>query len=161
MAEAQVWCGVPAYNNAGTIVDVVKRCRQQLAKVIVVDDGSSDADLRELLKELDVVVIRHAANLGKGAALLSMFRHAAEQGGEYLVALDGDGQHFPEDIPKFLDRLEPRTIVIGRRDEVSGVMPKSSLFGREFSDFWVCVLKRVLRSAIHRAGFGCIRYGKC
>jgi glycosyltransferase involved in cell wall biosynthesis len=139
MADGQVWCGVPVYNNVGTIVDVVKRCRQQLVKVVVVDDGSSDADLRELLKELDVVVIRHPTNLGKGAALLSMFHHAAEQGGEYLVALDADGQHFPEDIPKFLDRLEPRTIIIGRRDEVSGVMPKSSLFGREFSDFWVCV----------------------
>jgi glycosyltransferase involved in cell wall biosynthesis len=138
-SDKRVWCGIPAYNNAATIVDIAQRCRRELAHVIVVDDGSSDADLTELLRSLDVVVIRHPKNLGKGAALLTMFRYAAEQGGQYLVAIDGDGQHFPEDLPKFLERLEPATIIIGKREQVSGVMPKSSLFGREFSDFWVCV----------------------
>ncbi len=138
-SDKRVWCGIPAHNNAATIIGVVQRCRRELAHVIVVDDGSSDADLTELLRPVDVVVIRHPKNLGKGAALLTMFRYAAEQGGEYLVAIDGDGQHFPEDIPKFLEHLETATMVIGRREQVSGVMPKSSLFGRDFSDFWICV----------------------
>jgi glycosyltransferase involved in cell wall biosynthesis len=137
--QPSVWCGIPAYNNAATIIDIVQRCRREMGNVVVVDDGSSDANLMDLLRPLDVAVIRHPKNLGKGAALLTMFRHAAEQGGQYLIALDGDGQHFPEDIPKFLDRLDPSTIIIGRREQVSGIMPKSSLFGRDFSDFWVCV----------------------
>ena len=137
--QPSVWCGIPAYNNAATIFDIAQRSRRELSHVVVVDDGSSDADLTDLLRPLDVAVIRHPKNLGKGAALLTMFRHAAEQGGQYLIALDGDGQHFPEDIPKFLERLDPSTIIIGRREQISGVMPKSSLFGRDFSDFWVCI----------------------
>ena len=135
----QVWCGIPVYNNAGTIADVVRRCREQINDVVVVDDGSSDADLRQLLKPLGVTVIRHAANLGKGAALMTAFGYAAERGGQYMVTLDGDGQHFPEDIPRFVPRLSPDAILIGARREVVGTMPQASLFGRDFSDFWICI----------------------
>lgn len=136
---SEIWCGIPVYNNAGTIADVVTRCRRQIADVVVVDDGSTDADLRELLKPLDVHVVRHPKNLGKGAALLTAFDFAAERGGRYMVTLDGDGQHFPEDIPEFVSRLSPETILIGSRREVIGNMPHSSRFGREFSDFWICI----------------------
>ncbi|MGD0463275.1 MAG: glycosyltransferase family 2 protein [Tepidisphaeraceae bacterium] len=135
----QIWCGIPVHNNAATIADVARRCREQIQSVVVVDDGSTDADLRELLKPLDVAVVRHSSNLGKGAALLTAFRYAAERGAEYLLTLDGDGQHFPEDIPVFLPRLAPDTILIGSRDKIVGDMPRSSHFGRDFSDFWICV----------------------
>ena len=136
---SDIWCGIPVYNNAGTIADVVSRCRDQIADIVVVDDGSTDADLRELLKPLNVAVVRHPNNLGKGAALLTTFDFAAERGGKYLITLDGDGQHFPEDIPQFVSQLAPDTILIGSRRQVIGNMPHSSRFGREFSDFWICV----------------------
>jgi len=135
----QIWCGIPVYNNAATIADVVRRCREQIDNIVIVDDGSTDADLRELLKPLDVSVVRHPSNLGKGAALLTAFRYAAERGAQYLITLDGDGQHFPEDIPAFLPRLAPETILIGSRDKIVGDMPRSSHFGRDFSDFWICI----------------------
>lgn len=136
---SQIWCGIPVYNNAATIADVARRCREQIAHVIVVDDGSTDADLTDLLKSIDVAVVRHPKNLGKGAALLTAFGYARERGAEYLITLDGDGQHFPEDLPRFFHKLAQDVILIGRRDEVVGVMPESSIFGREFSDFWICV----------------------
>ena len=136
---SQIWCGIPVFNNAATITDVAKRCREQIANVVVVDDGSTDADLVDLLKPLDVAVVRHPANLGKGAALLTAFGYAAKRGAEYVITLDGDGQHFPEDMPRFFPRLAPDVILIGRRDQVVGIMPDSSVFGREFSDFWICV----------------------
>ena len=79
---SEIWCGIPVFNNAGTIADVVSRCRRQIADVVVIDDGSTDADLRELLKPLDVPVIRHPTNLGKGKALLTAFNYAAGRGGE-------------------------------------------------------------------------------
>ena len=135
----QIWCGIPVYNNAATIADVARRCREQIANIVIVDDGSTDADLRELLKPLDVAVVRHPSNLGKGVALLTAIRYAAERGAQYLLTLDGDGQHFPEDIPAFLPRLSPGVILIGSRDEIVGDMPRSSHFGRDFSDFWICV----------------------
>jgi glycosyltransferase involved in cell wall biosynthesis len=138
-ALEEIWCGIPVYNNAATIVGVAQRCRAQHANVLVIDDGSTDADLRELLKALDVHVIRHAANLGKGAALLTAFDYARQHGGRHLVALDGDGQHFPEDIPRLIAHLEYDTIVVGCRQEIVGTMPRSSRFGQEFSDFWILV----------------------
>jgi glycosyltransferase involved in cell wall biosynthesis len=136
---SRIWCGIPVFNNAATILDVARRCREQIANAIVVDDGSTDADLRDLLKGLDIAVVRHQSNLGKGVALLTAFRYAADHGAEYLLILDGDGQHFPEDIPHFLSQLTPHTILLGSREEISGIMPRSSLFGREFSDFWIYV----------------------
>jgi GT2 family glycosyltransferase len=136
---SEIWCGIPVYNNAGTIADVVSRCRRQITDVVVIDDGSTDADLRELLKPLDVPVIRHPQNLGKGKALLTAFDYAAARGAKYFITLDGDGQHFPEDIPHFVSRLDPDTILIGSRQKVIGKMPYSSRFGREFSDVWVCI----------------------
>lgn len=135
--ERSVWCCLPVYNNAGTIVDVATRCREVMEQVVVVDDGSSDADLRELLSHLDVMVIRHDKNLGKGAALLTGFEYIRSQGGRFAITLDGDGQHDPADIPRFLPFLDEKTLLLGRRENVKGEMPASSLFGREFSDFWV------------------------
>jgi hypothetical protein len=135
----QIWCAIPVFNNAATIADVARRCREQMQNVVVVDDGSTDADLRDLLKPLDVKVVRHPTNRGKGAALLTAFAYAAERGAQFLLTIDGDGQHFPEDIPAFLPFIAPGTILLGSRDKIIGQMPGSSLFGRDFSDFWICV----------------------
>jgi len=137
--ENQTWCAIPVYNNAATIVDVARRARAQLPHVLVIDDGSTDADLREVLKDLDVTVIRHPKNLGKGAALATAFEAAARGEAKYIITLDGDGQHFPEDIPGFFPQFAPDAILIGRRDQITGSMPRSSLFGRDFSDFWIGV----------------------
>jgi glycosyl transferase family 2 len=139
LPETETWCAIPVYNNAATIVDVARRAHAQLAHVLVIDDGSTDADLRNLLKDVDVTVIRHPKNRGKGAALATAFDAAAQAGARYLVTLDGDGQHFPEDIPRFFPYLSDDAILIGSRDEVVGDMPPSSTFGREFSDFWIGV----------------------
>lgn len=137
--QTAVWCAIPVYNNAGTIRDVATRCRGQLEHVVVIDDGSTDADLRELLRGLDVTVLRHQHNLGKGAAILTALRYVAGRGATYLLTIDGDAQHFPEDIPRFLSCLDPDTVLIGAREEVVGTMPRSSRFGRDFSDFWILV----------------------
>jgi len=134
-----IWCAIPVYNNAATIGNLVERCRRQLTNVIVVDDGSIDADLRDLLKDSGIVVLRHEHNMGKGAALLTALRYVAQRQGRYLITLDGDGQHFPEDVPHFIAELAPDTILVGNRQQISGVMPRSSRFGREFSDFWIHV----------------------
>ncbi len=137
--QTALWCAIPVYNNAGTIRDVATRCRKELEHVVVVDDGSTDADLGELLRGLDVTVLRHPHNLGKGAAILTALQYVAKRGATYLLTIDGDAQHFPEDIPRFFSRLDPGTVLIGAREEVVGTMPRSSRFGRDFSDFWILV----------------------
>jgi hypothetical protein len=137
ISDPSIWCGIPVYNNAGTIVDIARRCREQIAHVLVVDDGSTDANLVDLLKPLDVRVFRLPTNCGKGKALRAAFAMASTLGAKYLITLDGDGQHFPEDLPRFIPYLSPDTVLIGYRDQITGEMPKRSRFGREFSDLWI------------------------
>ena len=95
--------------------------------------------LRELLKALDVMVVRHSTNLGKGQPCSPLLNMPPITAAEYLITLDGDGQHFPEDLSAFLSRLSPIRSSLGSRDEIVGIMPRSSRFGREFSDFWICI----------------------
>jgi len=93
---------IPCYFEERHIRDVASRVKQQLNTVLVVDDGSTDGTEAEA-KAAGVEVIRHAANQGKGAAIKTGLRNLAERAGiEYALILDGDGQHAPEEIPRFI-----------------------------------------------------------
>jgi cellulose synthase/poly-beta-1,6-N-acetylglucosamine synthase-like glycosyltransferase len=87
---------VPAYNEERFIGSVLLKLRQHVGKIIVVDDGSSDATA-ELAAATGVTVARHACNRGKGAALNTGFRLARALNPQVLVVLDADGQHLPEE----------------------------------------------------------------
>ncbi len=136
-----VWCAVPVYNNRDSLRRVVEACRAVLDNVLVVDDGSTDADVAQLLSGLDVRLVRHERNLGKGRAILTASRFVEEQGGEYLITIDADGQHLPRDIRRFLPLLEQggSSLVIGCRDFSTDNVPFSSRFGRSFANFWLLV----------------------
>ena len=136
-----VWCAVPVFNNKETVRQVVASCRDILSHVVVIDDGSTDADLSELLSGLDVVVLKHKQNLGKGRALLTASRYIEARGGKYMITIDADGQHLPQDIHKFLPLLREDLpgIIIGCRDFTTENVPVSSRFGRSFANFWLLV----------------------
>lgn len=124
---------IPTYNNAGTVGDVVKRAQATGLPVMVVDDGSTD-NTAAVLEGLAPMVLRHAENRGKGMALKTGFMQAKELGYKYVITLDADGQHFPEDVHKLLEHKAPRTLVVGsrtRRGNSSG-----SSFANNFSNFW-------------------------
>ncbi len=107
---------IPAFNEALTIRDLTERALKFAAAVVIVDDGSSDTT-SELIADLPVVVLRNESNIGKAASLWRGFDYALAHGAEFVVTLDGDGQHLPEDIPNLLAASErsPRHIVIGAR----------------------------------------------
>ena len=136
-----VWCAVPVFNNRETVRQVVAQCRDILPHVVVVDDGCTDADLVELLSGIDVVVLKHDRNLGKGQAILTASRYVEEHGGEYMITIDADGQHLPKDINKFLPMMQDDLpgIIIGCRDFNTDNVPASSRFGRSFANFWLLV----------------------
>ena len=79
--------------------------------------------------------------MGKGAALLTAIRTLAPRGYDYMITLDADDQHDPEDIPRFLPLLERNdwTLVAGVRDFSVPNVPGRSKFGRAFSNFWFLV----------------------
>lgn len=134
-----VWIVIPVYNHASTVREVVLRTLELCPRVVVIDDGSTDGNIVELLKETGVKVISHSCNKGKGVALRTAARFISEYGGTYIITLDADGQHDPDDVRFFLPYLveDSKNIVIGARVFNSENIPERSKFGRKISDFWV------------------------
>lgn len=130
---------IPTYNNANTILDVVRRTRKQLKDVIVVVDGCTDNTL-DLLQELEfpITIVSYSKNKGKGYALKQGFRKAIELGFEYALTIDSDGQHYPEDIPLLIDAIKkhPGSMIIGSRKLTSENVPEKNKFANKFSNFW-------------------------
>lgn len=104
---------VPAYNESASIADVVAVLRAAGAwrEIIVVDDGSSDGT-GERASAAGATVVRHAYNMGNGAAVKSGIRRAT---GDYVLIIDADGQHPPEDALRIVARLGEFDLVIGAR----------------------------------------------
>ena len=122
-------------------MDVAAACCSVLKNVVVVDDGSTDADIASLLSDIDVVVLKHEKNLGKGQAIRTAARYIEAQGGLYMITIDADGQHYPEEIAKFIPLIleSDSDIIIGCRNFNTDNIPKKSLFGRKFANFWLRV----------------------
>jgi len=134
-----VWCVVPVFNNKDTIRSVAIACRDELSHVVVVDDGSTDVDVASLFKGTDITVLRHGKNQGKGRAILTALRYLKEHGAEFMITIDADGQHHPEDIRLLRPAIaaNPDCIIIGARRMNAPNVPASSRFGMKFSDFWL------------------------
>lgn len=134
---------IPTYNNAGTIVDVVQRTLEQCIDTIVVCDGCTDNTL-ELLSQLEVKpqIVDLKKNCGKGAALKAGFKYALDKGFAYAITLDGDAQHYPEDIPVLLaaNQKHPGALIVGERKHLDSVdRSGGSKFANSFSNFWFAV----------------------
>ncbi len=107
---------IPAYNEAGRVGDVIEVAKIHLP-VLVIDDGSTD-DTSKSAERSGAEVIRQSPNQGKGAALRAGFRWALDQGYQAVLTLDADGQHDPQEIPKFLESYQDNQadLIIGERD---------------------------------------------
>jgi glycosyltransferase involved in cell wall biosynthesis len=107
---------IPAYNEQASIGAVIADLagHHPLEHVIVIDDGSGDAT-SQIARDTGVRVLRHAINLGVGAAMGTAFKYAARHGYEAMVQLDADGQHRPEFLATLLERTGEADIVVGSR----------------------------------------------
>ena len=131
---------IPVYNHGATVDDVARKAAQHGFPVIIVDDGSTDGGCGDSLKSIpNTRVVRHPRNLGKGAALHTGMREAAETT-RWAVCMDADGQHHPGDMLQMLQAIPDgaRPIVVGQRAAMDNA-PWTSRFGRKFSNFWVWV----------------------
>ena len=95
---------IAAFNEADVIGPVVRDIRQSYPNVVVVDDGSSDGTAACALAS-GAVILRHAVNLGQGAALQTGITYALARGGEFVVTFDADGQHACADIARMVRAL--------------------------------------------------------
>lgn len=98
------WVVVPAYNEATTVGEVVKRLREMYPNVLVIDDCSSDRTAQRA-HAAGACVLRHPINLGQGAALQTGITFALQRGANHVVTFDADLQHRAEDVPQLLAAL--------------------------------------------------------
>ncbi len=128
---------IPLYNHAKTIVSVIEKCLVHHNHILVVDDGSRDLP-SNIFDGLDITVIKHEKNMGKGCAVRTAAKEAVTLGMTHIVTIDADLQHDPKDFPVFKQAIieNPKALFVGKRDFSSPQIPGMSKFGRGFSNFW-------------------------
>lgn len=139
ISEKKICVLIPTYNNEKTLKRVIDGVLGYTREVIVVNDGSTDST-REILSSYPQLHIIHIPkNKGKGNALKTGFRKAKKLGYHYAVTIDSDGQHYPDDLPVFVEALlyeKEDVLLIGNRNMAQDGIPKKSSFGNRFSNFW-------------------------
>jgi uncharacterized protein (DUF2062 family) len=142
---------IPCYNHVATVAAVAQAALAH-APVLIVDDGST----LPLPEMPGCLRLRLAKNSGKGAALRAGLQRAAELGFTHAITMDSDGQHFAEDLPKFLElaRTQPDTLLVGVRDFYAAGCPTHRRRSNAVSTFWFRVETGV-RLGDTQCGFRC------
>src|SRR6266581_9800247 len=124
MDKSKIAAVIPAYDEEKHMGDVVRRTRQKLDDVLVVDDGSADQTANRA-RDAGAEVIVHPQNRGKGETIKTGLRHWLERQIDFIIILDSDGQHRPEEIDRFvaaaLSADEPKLILGNRMEDVSSM----------------------------------------
>lgn len=108
---------IPAYNEERNIKNVIDGIRRQTdADIVVINDGSQDETARNAM-EAGAYVISHPFNMGYGVALQTGYKFAVKHSYDILLQMDGDGQHLPESIPLFFEKIasDECDVLIGSR----------------------------------------------
>jgi len=131
---------IPTYNNHRTLKRVLDGVLELTNNIIIVNDGSTDATANILKDYQELHQIHFPHNKGKGIALREGFNQAISLGYHFAITIDSDGQHFPSDIPNFINELDTHEgedlLIIGSRNMEQEGVPGKSSFGNKFSNFW-------------------------
>jgi glycosyltransferase involved in cell wall biosynthesis len=143
---------IPAYNEETTLSRVVDGLLEYNYEVVVVDDGSTKS-LHTLLQDKPVHFLRHAVNLGQGAALQTGIEYALSKDAEFIITFDADGQHQPEDVGKLIMPLAENNadITLGSRfiKDASHNMPQVRKIILQFARYLNYFLTGLLLSDAH------------
>lgn len=107
---------IPTYNESLHIASLIEEIKPYIGDIVVIDDGSSDATA-EIARRHGATVIQNTQNQGKGRSLAIGFQYCMKKGVEAILTMDGDGQHLPTDIPRFLSAAKnlDAGIILGNR----------------------------------------------
>ncbi|MCX8522916.1 DUF2062 domain-containing protein [Chryseobacterium formosus] len=139
ISERKICILIPTYNNEKTLRRVIDGVLEYTENIIVVNDGSTDSTSEILKNYTHITVLNLPENKGKGNGLKIGFRKAKDLGFNYSITIDSDGQHYPDDIPVFVEALlneKEDILLIGNRNMSQDGIPKKSSFGNRFSNFW-------------------------
>lgn len=134
--EPKIIIVIPVYNHSTTLPGIVNGALAVHNDVMVVDDGSTDKST-DTLAGLNVHLIHHEKNRGKGAAIKTAARSARKLGMTHIVTIDANGRYDPADFHLFAGALKENTdsIIVGRRDFQKGEVPILYRFSRRLANF--------------------------
>lgn len=138
-SEKKICILIPTYNNEKTLKRVIDGVLDYTENIIVINDGSTDSTNQILSSYSQISILSLSENKGKGNALKIGFRKAKELGFDFAITIDSDGQHYPDDIPVFVEALLEKkedVLLIGNRNMSQDGIPRKSSFGNNFSNFW-------------------------
>ena len=156
---------VPCYNTSSRCADVIARSAPFADTIVAVDDGSTD-DPADCLRASRCRVLHLPVNAGKGAALAAGFRELLKDAGDgsgadYVITIDGDGQHDPADIPRLVERAgrDGADLVLGSRYAPGGGVENWGLTRRMISRGGCRYAQAILRVPVRdlTGGFKCFR----
>jgi glycosyltransferase involved in cell wall biosynthesis len=126
---------IPAFNAGNQISEVIQKSLHYVDKVIVCDDGSTDNTFKNA-KLAGAFVLKHKKNLGKGAALKTLFEKAKELHADIIITIDGDGQFLPEEMMRLIEPIKNENfdLVIGNRFLDKEEMPTYRKAGNKILD---------------------------
>ena len=142
MQPGKIFLLLPAWNPGSGIIRIVEEAGAHVAQVVIVDDGCNETErghIQRCLTDAKVTLLVHDTNKGKGVALHTGVSHCLARMNErdFILTMDSDGQHDPDDIPKFKNLLaeeEDVHFVLGERLE-DFRMPFKSRIGNGFMRF--------------------------
>ena len=135
---------VPCYNHESLLERMLDSLEAAKLPCFVIDDGSAEKAqkvIAEITSKKDwVTLVRREENGGKGAAVKEGFVAAMNEGFTHALQIDADCQHNVDDIPKFIEKSQqyPQSIILGQAVYDSSV-PRSRLYGRYITHFWVMI----------------------
>ncbi len=134
---------IPAYNESKRISKLISQILQleEIAGIIVVDDGSIDSTYEEA-KSTGTIVLRHEKNMGKGAALRTGFSYVKSKDFNAIITMDGDGQHNWKEIPNFIEVYKKggADVIVGSRMKKCENMPTARYLTNRFTSFVTSLL---------------------
>lgn len=124
---------IPSYNeNPKVLQETINKTKKHVKQVLVIDDGS-----KEKVKVKNCKFLINEQNMGKGATLIRGFKYAIKNNFDITIILDADGEHDPEEIPKFLEKINNYGFVIGQRTQYRRLERRII---NSFANFWFALL---------------------
>ncbi len=158
--KKRILLAIPVYNEEKFLPELLQNLTRSvpLEHLLFVNDGSQDRS-QEILDRFQVPYIRHTENLGKGAALLHAIAFAKKNNFEWLITMDGDGQHDPAHLPQFLKVIDAHhaDMILGCREQRRSNMPWSRRMSNGITSIVISLLIGRIRIHDSQCGYRALR----
>ena len=147
----EIYVVIPVFNESYTVQSVLEDLLKYTNNIIIVDDGSTD-NTYNIIKNLNVKILRHFNNLGQGAALRTGIEFCIENKAKYILTFDADGQHQASDIPNMYNEIivNKLDIVLGSRFLGSAVdMPHAKYILLKIALFFTRIISNINLTDVH------------